>query len=818
MLQDLRFAVRLLARDRTFTITAVLTLAICIGANTAMFSIVRSVLMKPLPFPGSERIVLLYNSYPNAGAPRVATAVPDYYDRQIAVPALDQQALFRNEGMTFGDDTGAERLNSLRATPSFFRLVGVQPPAGRIFSEEEGEPGKDRKVILSYGFWKRKFNASHGVIGQPIRLNGTPYEVVGVVPQAFSFLQNDIDVFVPAAFTAADKGDNGRHSNNWQMVGRLKAGATIDQVRQQVDALNVANDDRFPQFRQILRDARFRTVIGFLQDDLVRDVKKSLYLLWGGVLFVLVIGCVNIANLVTVRSSARTREMATRHAIGGDLRRLARQLVTETTLLALVGGGLGILLGWWTLGSVSALRIDALPRGYEIGLDSTTVVVIVVLTLAVGLLLGIAPALRLGRLNLNVELREESRGGTASRRARWARTLLATAQVALALVLLMGGGLLLASFRAVMRSDFGFQPGNVATASVSLPAASYKDPPAFVTFEQRSLQAIRALPGVRAAGATSVVPFSGSINNSVIMAEGHVMKPGESLIAPSTVIVTSGYFEAMSVRLARGRFFDDRDTATAPGTVIIDDRLAQRFWPDQDAIGRRLYRPSDPKDVTKITPNTQFFVVVGVIKEMQLMDPRADFTSIGVTYFPFEQNSIRTMAFAVKTAGEPGAIIDSVRRAIGQIDPQLPVYRPRSMEEWVDLALVGRRVPMLIAMAFGVVALLLAAIGIYGVLAYSVAQRKRELGVRMALGGTASSVFGLVLRDGATIVGIGVVAGLGLSLLLGPLIKTLLFNVTAIDPVVLALVTLLLSVVALFASVIPAWRAAHINPILVLSR
>jgi putative ABC transport system permease protein len=467
---------------------------------------------------------------------------------------------------------------------------------------------------------------------------------------------------------------------------------------------------------------------------------------------------------------------------------------------------------------VSALRIDALPRGYEIGLDSTTVVVIVGLTLVVGLLLGIAPALRLGRLNLNVELREESRGGTASRRARWARTLLATAQVALALVLLMGGGLLLASFRAVMRSDFGFQPGNVATASVSLPAASYKDPPAFVTFEQRALQAIRALPGVRAAGATSVVPFSGSINNSVIMAEGHVMKPGESLIAPNTVIVTSGYFEAMSVRLARGRFFDDRDTATAPGTVIIDDRLAQRFWPDQDAIGRRLYRPSDPKDVTKITPNTQFFVVVGVIKEMQLMDPRADFTSIGVTYFPFEQNSIRTMAFAVKTAGEPGAIVDSVRRAIGQIDPQLPVYRPRSMQEWVDLALVGRRVPMLIAMAFGVVALLLAAIGIYGVLAYSVAQRKRELGVRMALGGTASSVFGLVLRDGATIVGIGLVAGLGLSLLLGPLIKTLLFNVTAIDPVVLALVTLLLSVVALFASVIPAWRAAHINPILVLSR
>jgi hypothetical protein len=317
MLNDLRYALRLLLKDRSFTITALLTLIVCIAANTAMFSIVRSVLMKPLPFPESERIVLLYNSYPAAGAPRVGTAVPDYFDRQAAVPALDMLALMQNGTATYGDANGAEQLNLLRATPSFFRL-------GRLFSDDEGEVGKDSKALLSYGFWRRKFGGSTSVVGQKIRLNGTPYEVVGVLPETFTFLRNDIDVFLPQAFTPAQK-NQGRHSNNFQMIGRLRAGATIDQVRQQVDAVNARNDDQFPEFRQILKDAQFHTVAVFLGDDVVRDVKAVLYLLWGGVGFVLLIGCVNIANLIIVRSAGRARELATRHAIGGDLGRLVRR-------------------------------------------------------------------------------------------------------------------------------------------------------------------------------------------------------------------------------------------------------------------------------------------------------------------------------------------------------------------------------------------------------------------------------------------------------------------------------------------------------------
>jgi predicted permease len=819
MLTDLRFAVRVLLKDRSFTLTALLTLAICIAANTAMFSIVRSVLLKPLPFPGSERMVYLYNSYPNAGAPRVGAAVPDFFDRQRAVPALEEQAIFRQEGMTFGDDNSAERLTSIRGTPSLYRLLRVVPEIGRVFTDQEGEPGQESKVILSHGFWLRKFGGDQSIAGRMIRLNGNPFEVVGVMPMGFSLIQNDFDIFLPAAFTPAQMSDGQRHNNNWQMIGRLKQGATIDVVRQQVDALNARNDDRFPEFRQILKDAHFRTFAVFLQDDVVRDVKAGLYLLWGCVLFVLVIGCVNIANLVIVRSSGRAREMATRHAIGGDLSRLARQLLTETTLLALAGGAIGILLGWYALRSVSVLNLDQLPRGYEIALDPIAVAVILGLTLAVGLAIGVAPVVRLRRMNLNVELREENRGGTSGRRGNLVRRSLAMLQVAIALVLLTGAGLLVFSFRAIMHLDFGFSPDNVMTAAVSLPATAYKDAAALVTFGERSLDAIRAISGVEAAGLTTVVPFSGNVNNSVILAEGYVMKPGESLLAPTTVIVSAGYFEAMRIPVLRGRAFDRRDTAVSTRAVIVDERMAKKFWPDQDPIGRRMYTPSDLKDHQRITPDTQFMTVVGVAKEVQLIDPRPDVTPVGVVYLPFpQQQPIRALTFIVRTRTPSTAIGSGITQAVSGLDPQLPVYRVRTMQEWIDRALVGRRVPMLIAMAFGVVALLLAAVGIYGVLAYGVAQRQREIGVRLALGGTAAGVFGLVLRDGLRIVGIGVAVGLASSATAGQLMKSQLFNVAPMDPVVLGGGTAALVVVALIATMIPAWRASRIDPIVALGR
>ncbi len=818
LFQDVRFALRLLGRDRSFTITALLTLAICIGANTAMFSVVRSVLLRPLPFPDSDRVVLLYNSYPNAGAPRVGNAVPDYFDRLTAIPALQELSMFRQEGMNYGDEHGAERLTSLRATPSFFRLVRQTPTQGRLFADAEGTPGNDRKVLLSYGFWQRKFGGRPSVVGTAIRLNGSPYDVVGVLPRAFTFLADDTDVYVPASFTPDEKSDERRHSNNWQMAGRLAPGASIDTVRQQIEALNAANDRRFPNFHQVLADAHFHTVSVMLQDDVVRDVKGVLYLLWGGVLFVLLIGCVNIGNLVMVRASGRVREMATRHAIGGDLGRLARQLVTETTVLAVSGGVLGVAIGWWGLRSIAALRLDELPRGYEIRLDGPSVAALLVLTLVIGIVLGLAPAVRLWRMNLNVELRQESRGGTSSRRANFVRRALATAQVALALVLLIGAGLLLASFRAVLDFDYGFTPGNVTTASVSLPAGAYKDEAARRAFVQRALAAIRALPGVEAAGAASALPFAGAINNSVILAEGHAMKPGESLLAPANVIVSPGYFEAMRVAVVSGRAFDARDTADAPAAVIVDERLARKFWPGRDAVGRRMYFPTDLDHIERVTPETRFFNVVGVVRDVQMIDPRADVTSVGTYYFPYEQRPYNGFALAVRMADGAGSPAREMRQEVAGLDPQLPLYRVQPMQKWIDDALVGRRVPMLIAIGFALVALFLSAIGIYGVLAHTVSERRRELGVRMALGGTAGAVFGLVLRDGLRVVGAGIVIGLAGAFFLARLMQNQLFDVAPVDPIVFGSVTVALAAVALVAVSVPALRASRIAPSVVLGK
>ena len=816
--QDVRYSLRLLGKDRSFTVTALLTLIVSIAANTAMFGIVRSVLLKPLPFPDSNRIVLLYNSYPAAGAPRSGASVPNLYDRLEGVPALDIQALFRTEGATLGDASGAQRLTTLRATPAFYRLTSARALLGRVFSDEDGREGQDAKVLLSYGLWQAKFGGSRSVVGQSIRLDGTPNEIIGVLPADFTFLRNDIDLYRPVAFRPQDRADDNRHSNNWQMVGRLAPGATVGLVQQQVDALNRHLDERFPALHQILKDAQFHTVAVKLQDDVVRDVKAVLYLLLGGVLFVLAIGCVNIANLVIVRSTRRSREMATRHAIGADLGRLARQILTETVTLSLAGGALGLVLGWWTLRWVAALDLGSLPRGYEIGLDPIVVSAVAGLALIVGVALGIVPALRLRGMNLNLELREEGRGGTSGRRATLLREVLAMVQVAIALLLLVGAGLLLASFRAVMHLDLGIQPENVATATVSLPRTAYPDNARRAAFMQRALEGIRAVPGVQAAGATDGLPFSGNGSSNVILGEGHVMQPGESLLAPAQVTATAGYFEAMGIRLVRGRLFDARDTADAPKTAIVDERLAQKFWPGQDAIGHRLYFPTDLKNVAAITKDTKFFLVVGVVGDVQMVDPRPDVKSVGTFYFPFQQSPGGGFTFVVRTTTPSSAVQADIRRVVARIDSQLPVFKQQPMQQWIDQALVGRRMPMLIAIAFGAVALFLAAIGIYGVLAYSVAQRQREMGIRMALGSSVGDVFRLVLTEGVKMIGIGLVAGLAGAFFVARLMTNMLFGITPLDPMVIGAMTFTLVVVALVASVIPAWRATTIDPIVVLGK
>ncbi len=818
--QDLRLAVRVLWKDRSFTLTTVATLALCLAANIAIFAVVNGVLLRPLPFDEPDRLVTLHNEYPGAGVAVSDNGVPDYYDRLEALTALDGLAMYRQNGMTIGGGAGAdaERILGLQATPSFFDVLRVQPLHGRLFGPQDAEVGQDNTVVLTYGFWQRTFGGRDTALGETLRINGVPLEIVGVLPQGFRFVDPDLQVVRPVAFSAEDRADDQRHSNNWQQLGRLRAGASIQQVQSQLDALNAANDERFPHFREVLRNARFGSVAVGFQDHLVGGVRRTLAILWGGVIVVLIIGCVNMANLVLVRSTTRSREMATRHALGAGFGRLARQSLTEMTVLSAAGGVLGLGLGSWALAASPLVGLDQLPRGTEVSIDGRVIGFTVALVGLVGAVMAMLPVAAIRRTNIAQVVREEGRSGTASRSSRVARRLLVTSQVAFALILLIGAGVMVASLQRILSVDPGFRGERVLTGLISAPASRYEGAPALRSVFARLLDDVRALPGVEAAGLSSSIPFSGSVSDSVILAEGYQMSPGESVISPALASVTDGYFETMGARLISGRLFTADDVEERPRVIVIDDKLARRFWPDGDAVGRRMYQPASPENMMAPPPDADMLTIVGVIAEMRtrgLVDAGGA-ERPGAYYFPYRQRPQRGMGLAVRTAGDPAAMTGSVRRALAAIDSELPLYNVRTMEERTSESLVDRRTPTLLAGGFAVVALFLAAIGIYGVLAYQVSQRRREIGIRMALGAGAPRIFGLVLWEGAAIVGLGALIGLAGAYLLRQTIESELYGVAAMDPLVVAIVGAVLLAVALVACIVPARRASKTDPVVAL--
>jgi predicted permease len=818
LFHDVKFGLKLLWKEKALSLTVLLTLAVCVGANTAIFSVVNTVLLDPLPFAEPDRLVRVFNSYPNAGAERASNAAPDYFYRRERVEAFHNVAVYQPWGHTVGEAGSPEQLLSMRVTPSFLPTLGVSPLLGRNFSEEEMDVGNEQVVILDYGFWQERYAGDPGALGQSLRINGLPYTIIGVLPEFYNFLgQRESRFYVPIPFSPEDRTPEQLHSNSYQMIARLAPGATIEQAVAQIDVLNAELTELIPvpNIAQMLADVGYHVRVVNLQQDLVRDIRPTFIMLWVGVAFVLLIGCLNIINLMLARSNVRLREIATRIAVGADRARIGRQMLTEAVLVAVIGGLLGLVVGAGGLQLLDTLGVEDLPRGAQVGIDSTVVAFTLGIAIIAGILFGLLPLIHIFRSDLNAVFRSESRTGSASRGAVMLRSALVTGQVAIAFILLIGAGLMFASLRAALNEDAGFEPSSILTGFVSLPDARYPDDVERGQFIDEMLRDIKALPGVTAASITTQLPFGGSNSSTVILPEGYVPEAGESLLAPLRTAVGPDYFETLGIPLIAGRFFDESDTDETMNVIILDEWLAHRYFPDESPLGRRMLVGAVPGS-EEATEEENLFTVIGVVGQIKHND-LTESEHVGAYYFTYKQAVPAFMTLTVRTAVEPTSLTQPIRTAVAGIDPDMPFFYPETLDERIAESLATRRTPMLLLMIFAGVALFLAAVGIYGVLAYTVTQRTRELGIRMALGSSPDKVFHLVIRQGLRVVVIGLVIGALGSLGLVQLIQALLYGVSPTNPIVLLSVAALLAAAGIVACLLPARRATRIDPVVALN-
>jgi predicted permease len=812
MWQDIRYGLKLLWKEKAFTITALATLALCIGANTAIFTVLNAVVLDPLPYPDSGRLVTLYNTYPGLGlgSDGGMNGVPDYLDRKQLTDVFQSAALIGESGYDIGAEGSPVRTDGQYVTPSYFHALGVAPVLGRAFTEEDATLGKEKFVILSYGLWKEMFAGDRAVVGKTIRLSGVPYEIVGVMPETFRPLDSKSRLWIPFAFTPQQTSDGARHNNSWAMMARLQPGVTLEHARQRLAAIDKRNIERAPaRLRKLLEDARFQTKIVGTRDELVKNIRPTLYLLQAAVAFVLLIGCVNVANLLLVRANVRMRELAIRFSLGAGRVRMARQLLTETLTLAALGGLLGVVTGYAGLRALLLLGARELPRGGDIRLSGGVLIFSAGIAVATGVVFGLVPVFHLFRRDLNDIFRGNERAGTGERGAVWTRGALVVCQVSLAFVLLVGAGLLTLSFTRLLNVDPGFKPQHVLSAQISMPKARYGNDTRRRNFIDIQLQALRGLPGILSVGANTALPFSGFKQNAVIMIEGRTFAPGELPPVPYWNFVDAGYIHTMGIPLLQGRTIAESDTAEAPRVTLIDENLARKAWPKGDAIGARV-RMGAGGDAS--APAWTIVGVVGSVKKGDLADEKPR----GEIYFPYKQQVPSNLRLVVKAATDDPRIIETIRRKIQSADPEMPVFDVKTMPERLAASMVNRRAAMALCLVFAGLALLLSAIGIYGVLAYTVTHRTREFGIRVALGAGLRDVVGMVVGQGLKLATVGLVVGIAGAIAVTRLMTSLLFEVKPGDPAVFVSVAAGLILVALAASLIPSLRAARIHPAIAL--
>ena len=816
--QDVKLAVRVLWKDRGFAATAIITFVVCLGGHTAILAGVNAALFNPLHTPEPDRVLLMANQYPSVDGRRGdVSATPDYHDRLEHITAFEEQAFYNFSGFTIDHGGMATFVRGMIATPSLFRLLRVTPSHGRIFTDDEGTLGNESRVILTDGLWRELYGGDPGAIGRSLRLSGREFTIVGILPRDFSFGDPDARFWIPLALTDRQRADDARHNNGWFSIGRLKPGATIEQVREQLTALDAVSFERTPsRLQPLLKSTGFYTGVEPFQEYLVRNVRGPLYLLWTAAIAVLVVGVANLCNIALARSRARLNELGTRLAIGGRRIDVVRQLLVEALLVAVAGTAGGLAVGAWIL---SSLRMRQLGTAH-IEIDATVAIMTLGVATLAAVLIGLVSASPLYTMTLGTMLRDGSRGGTRGRAVRATRRTLVVAQMACSFVLLTGSALLWVSVRNLLAVDPGFRTENVVTGAVTLSAARYARDEDARTFLNRSLESIRQLPGVISAGATTIVPLRGNFQSGLLFAEGYVPKVGEPPVSGFRSVVTPGYFEAVGTPLVSGRYLDERDNLPTSRSVVIDEGIARRFWPDGDAVGRRLFWPPNPGALSQMGADTPWMTVIGVVRSARLRGPATDDRasgSAGTFYLPYAVIAPRNVGYVIRTSGDPEGIVRDLRSALARIDRETPLFDIRTLSERTELALTSRTNTMRLATLFAAVALFLSAIGLYGVLAYLVTQRTREIGVRMALGSAPAAIIRLVLREGLGLAIGGVALGIIGSLMLGRLVASQLYGITPSNPWVMLVTGVALSAVAALACIIPARRAAHVDVTRILS-
>ena len=805
-MQDIRYAFRSLRKQPIFTLIAVVTLTLGIGANTAIFSLVYQILLRPLRYGNADRLVFVWNTYPLIGGEKGSVSIPDYIDRKTQADTIEDAALFTGGALTITEAGQAEQVRALIVTPSFFSTLGRQPMLGRAFKEEEAKPGANKQVILAHSQWRTRFGGDPSVIGRDVRMSGQSYKVVGVLPPDFELPGRDIGALVPFAFTPQQMSDAGRGNEFSTMIARLRPGATIEQANAQFKTIIARNVERLPEMASFAKTSGFTAFANPMRDELVGDTRQPLLMLQLGVLLVLFIACANVANLLLMRATGRGRELAIRTTLGAGQWRITRQMLTEGVVLSLLGGIGGLALGFVGLRALIALAGGQMPGATNAQLHMPVLGFTLLLAIVTGLIFGMVPAVAAIRRNAALMLKEDATRGSAGRSTGLMRAALVVGETAVALMLLIGAGLLIKSFARLQQVDPGFERENVLTAQLGLPSTRYATPADRAAFWRRLVDKAREIPGVTTVGLTTNVPLNGNVSSGSYSIVGYTPGPGEPEPHARQEIVGGDYFHAMKIPIREGRVFTAGDTVDAAPVAVVDKFMADKYFKGRSAVGQEIQRGSPT------SPRIRIVGIVGTINGIDLGQPVLKER----IYRPVTQATPGGMALVLKTGLEPTRLVAPLRSAVKELDPELPLSDVQTMEQWVDRSLAIRRAPTTLLTIFGAVALLLSVIGIYGVLAYGVTQRVREFGIRQALGANQQSILSLVLRQGITRVGLGIGVGLAGALALSTYLESMLFGVSARDVPVFLTVTVVLFAVALLACYIPARRATRIDPMIAL--